>query len=46
MDQRHVTAETADQTAYEAPELRILGSIEEWTSAGGSALITISVILP
>ena len=31
--------------AYEAPELRSLGSIEEWT-LGGSNIIGISIILP
>jgi hypothetical protein len=31
--------------SYEAPELRDLGSIEEWTLSGGST-IGISIILP
>jgi len=36
---------TADGEAYEAPQLRSLGSIEEWTLAGPN-VIGISIILP
>jgi hypothetical protein len=38
------TGEVFDR--YEAPELRSLGSIEEWTLAGGPNSIGISIILP
>jgi hypothetical protein len=40
------TAAGEVRDCYEAPELRSLGSIEEWTLGGGGNTIGISVILP
>ncbi len=39
-------AAQVESTEYEAPELRSLGSIEEWTLGGGGNTIGISIILP
>ena len=43
MDKKAASTEMAE---YEAPELRSLGSIEDWTLGGGGNTIGISIILP